>query len=71
MSLRCTPRRSAWLTTDSITAPMCSTSRRVPWKAELAVTAPRTSQIGWTPRSAYAAGDSTTNAAAPIPTIIP
>ena len=41
-----TPRASAWATTCSMTPPMCSTSRRVPWNAEFAVTDPSTSQIG-------------------------
>ena len=50
---------------------MWSTSSRVPWKALLAVTAPSTSQIGCSPRSRAASADSTTNAAAPIPTIMP
>ncbi len=50
---------------------MCSTSSRVPWKALLAVTAPSTSQMGCRPRSRAASADSTTKAAAPIPTIMP
>ena len=50
------PRPRPGATTASITPPMCSTSSRVPWKALLAVTAPSTSQIGWTPRSRAARG---------------
>ena len=43
----------------------------MPWKALLAVTAARISQIGRMPRSRAAAADSTTRAAAPEPMIIP
>ena len=50
---------------------MCSTSSRVPWKAEFAVTDPSTSQIGVSPRSRAAAALSTTRPAAPMPMIIP
>ena len=48
-----------------------STSSRVPWKAELAVVAPRSSAIGCTPRSCASEFLSITNAAAPIPRIRP
>ncbi len=54
-----------------MTWPTWSTSRRVPWKALFAVTAASTSQIGCRPRSRTASADSTTNAAAPIPTTMP
>ena len=50
---------------------MWSTSRRVPWKALLAVIVPSTSAIGWMPRSAAASAVSTTIAAAPAPMSIP
>ena len=50
---------------------MCWTSRRVPWKALLAVTALNTSQMGWIPRSRAASALSTTRAAAPMPMIMP
>ena len=50
---------------------MCSTSRRVPWKALLAVAVASTSQIGVIARSRAAAALSTTIAAAPIPSSIP
>ena len=43
----------------------------MPWKALLAVTAERTSQMGATPRSRAAEALSTTRAAAPMPTSIP
>ena len=56
ISSRRTPRASAWATTDSMTSPMWSTSRRVPWNALLAVTAPSTSQIGRMPRWRAARG---------------
>ena len=64
-------RDSALATSFSITWLMCSTSRRVPWKALFAVTALSTSQIGRMPRSRAASALSTTSAAAPIPMIMP
>ena len=64
-------RASACATSSSITWPMCCTSRRVPWKALLAVTVLSTSQIGRMPRSRAASALSTTRAAAPMPMIMP
>ena len=49
----------------------CSTLRRVPWKAELAVRVPRSSAKGCTPRFIASECRSTTNAAAPIPSTNP
>ncbi len=66
-----TPRAAASLASAVMTPPMCSTSRRDPWKALLAVTVPRISQIGWMPRSRAASALSTTRAAAPEPMIMP
>ena len=64
-------RVSACGTRCSITCQMWSTSRRVPWKALFAVTAPSTSQMGRIPRSRAASALSTTSAAAPMPMIMP
>ena len=71
MSVRRTPRFSALATSCSMVAATCATSSRVPWNALLRVTVDSTSQMGCIPRSRVASGDSTTRAAAPMPTIIP
>ena len=54
-----------------MTCEMWETSRRVPWKALLAVTAERTRQAGVMPRSRAASALSTTRPTAPMPMSIP
>ncbi len=64
-------RRSAEVTRLFITRLMCSTSRRVPWKALLLVSLLSNSTMPRIPRSRTASSLSTTRAQAPMPKIVP
>ena len=62
---------SIFVTNSSKVAATCPTSRRVGWKAELPICAPRSSAYGTTPLSEACDDFSRTKAAPPIPNSIP
>ena len=68
---KCRCCASALATRFSMTWPMCCTSRRVPWKALLAVTGAQHLADRLNSASRAASALSTTRAAAPMPMIMP